>query len=59
MTFCMLHPIYLLPTLYIKLNLHDIGPQYDYSLKTNDWKVNLKDCGEGKVVIRLKIQSFV
>ena len=27
------------------------------SLKTNDWKVNLKDCGEGKVLIRLKIQS--
>ena len=28
-----------------------------YSLKTNDWKVNLKDCGEGKVLKGLKIQS--
>ena len=30
---------------------------YKYSLKTNDWKVNLKDCGEGKVLKGLKIQS--
>ena len=28
-----------------------------YSLKTNDWKVNLNDCGYGKILIRLKYKT--